>query len=93
MSDPVRLGGLVAEAGFTEVETGTEPVIFETESLESFTEFIRDVAPQLTTMLAGHPADVQEHVWGRITDAYGAFQGPDGRVRTENKAIWVSGIR
>jgi len=93
LSDPERLGGLVTNAGFGEVKTGTVPVIFETDSPEAFTEFIRDVAPQLTTMLAGHPDDVQERVWGKITDAYRAFQGPDGRVRTENKAIWVSGIR
>ena len=93
LSDPVRLAGLVTDAGFAEVETGTVPVIFETESPEAFADFIRDVAPQLTTMLASHPADVQERIWGKITDAYRAFQESDGRVRTENKAIWVSGIR
>jgi len=62
-------------------------------SPEAFADFIRDVAPQLTTLLASHPTDVQERVWGKITDAYRAFQRPDGRVRTENKAIWVRGIR
>jgi SAM-dependent methyltransferase len=93
LSDPERLAGLVAEAGFTEVETGTVSVIFETDSPEAFADFIRDVAPQLTTMLAGHPADLQERIWGKITDAYRAFQDSDGRVRTENQAIWVKGER
>jgi SAM-dependent methyltransferase len=93
LSDPARLAALVTEAGFRDVETGTVPVIFEADSPERFTDFIRDVAPQLTTMLAGHPAPVQERVWGKITDAYRPFQDASGRVRTENQAIWVRGVK
>jgi len=92
LSDPDRLRGLVEEAGFRDVETGTVPVIFETDSPERFTDFIRDVAPQLTTMLQDHPADMQDRVWGKIIDAYRRFEGSDGRVRTENQAIWVKGV-
>ena len=29
----------------------------------------------------------------RVTDAYRPFQRADGRVRTENRAIWVTGVR
>jgi SAM-dependent methyltransferase len=93
LSDPERLAALVTGAGFRDVESGTVPVIFETDSPERYADFIRDVAPQLTTMLAGHPTDVQERVWGKITDAYRPFQDADGRVRTENQAIWVMGIK
>ncbi|MGH2555698.1 MAG: class I SAM-dependent methyltransferase [Actinomycetota bacterium] len=93
LSDADRLAALVAEAGFRDVETGTVSVIFETDSSEEYTEFIRDVAPQLTTLLGGQPAAVQERVWGRVTDAYRPFQGTDGRVRTENQAIWVKGVK
>ena len=93
LSDPARLAALVTEAGFRDVETGTVPVIFQTESLERYADFIRDVAPQLTTMLAGQPTDVQERVWGKITDAYRPFQEAGGRVRTENQANWVKGIK
>ena len=93
LSDPAKLAALVTEAGFRDVETGTVPVIFETDSPERFTDFIRDVAPQLTTMLAGHPTSVQERVWGKITDAYRPFQDASGRVRTENQAIWVKGVK
>jgi SAM-dependent methyltransferase len=93
LSDPARLAGLVTEAGFRDVETGTVSVVFETDSPEAFASFIRDVAPQLTTMLASQPADVQERIWDKITDAYRPFQGADGRVRTENQAIWVKGVK
>jgi SAM-dependent methyltransferase len=93
LSDPDRLAALVAEAGFRNVETGTVSVIFETETPEEYTEFIRDVAPQLTTLLGGQPAAEQERIWGKVTDAYRRFQRPDGHVRTENQAIWVKGIK
>jgi len=93
LSDQNRLAELVAQAGFRDVETGTVLVIFETDSPEQYTEFIRDVAPQLTTLLSGQPATVVERVWNRVTDAYRRFQGADGRVRTENQAIWFKGLK
>jgi len=68
-------------------------VIFETDSPEEYTEFIRDVAPQLTTLLGGRPAEEQERVWDKVTDAYRSFVRADGRVRTENQAIWVKGVK
>jgi hypothetical protein len=82
----------VAQAGFRDVETGTALVIFETDSPEQYTEFIGDVAPQLTTLLSGQRATVVERVWNRVTDAYRRFQGADGRVRKENQAIWFKGL-
>lgn len=93
LSDPDRLAALMAKAGFRDVETGTVSVIFETDSPEQYTEFIRDVAPQLTTLLGGQPAAVQDRVWGNVTDAYRQFQAADGHVRTENQAIWVKGLK
>ena len=93
LGDPDRLAELVAQAGFQDVETGTVSVIFETDSPEHYTEFIRDVAPQLTTLLGDQPVDVQERVWGKVTDAYRPFERADGRVRTENQAIWVKGVK
>jgi len=93
LSDHDRLAELVAQAGFRDIETGTVSVIFETDSPEQYTEFIRDVAPQLTTLLSGQPAAVVERVWSRVTDAYRRFQGADGRVRTENQAIWFKGLK
>jgi SAM-dependent methyltransferase len=91
LSDPERLARLVAEAGFRDVETGTVSVVFATESAEAFTDFIRDVAPQLTTMLASKPQDVQARVWSKVTETYRRFEDGDGRVRTTNQSIWVRG--
>ena len=83
----------MAQAGFRGVETGTVSVMFETDSPEQYTEFIRDVAPQLTTLLGDQPPAVRERVWEKVTNAYRQFQGDDGRVLTENQAIWFKGIK
>jgi SAM-dependent methyltransferase len=93
LSDPVRLAGLVTAAGFRDVQTGTLSVVFETDTPDQYTEFIRDVAPQLTTLLDKEPTDVRKRVWSKVTDAYRRFEGADGRVRTENQAIWVKGVK
>ena len=93
LGDPERLAELVRQAGFEDVRTGTVAVIFETDSTERFTEFIRDVAPQLTTLLADQPPEAQERIWRKVSDAYRPFRQADGRVRTENQAVWVRAVR
>lgn len=93
LNDPAKVAALMEEAGFREIATGTVSVIFATDSPEQYTEFIRDVAPQLTTLLGNQPTAMQDSVWEKVTDAYRSFQGIDGRVRTENQAIWIRGVK
>lgn len=93
LSDPDKLAALVVDAGFEEVETGTICVVFKTDTPEQYTEFIRDVAPTITELVNGQPPDVRERVWNKVTEAWTRFQGADGRVRTENQAIWVVGTK
>jgi SAM-dependent methyltransferase len=93
LSDPDRLVELMSKAGFRDVATGTVSVMFETDSPEQYTEFIRDVAPQLTTLLGDQPTAVQNRVWEKVTNAYRRFESDDGRVLTENQAIWFKGIK
>jgi ubiquinone/menaquinone biosynthesis C-methylase UbiE len=93
LSDPDKLAALVAEAGFRDVGTGTLSVVFKTDTAEQYTEFIRDVAPQLTSLLNGQPVDVEERVWGKVTEAYRQFLDAEGCVRTDNQAVWVTGTR
>jgi SAM-dependent methyltransferase len=91
LADQRRLGRLAREAGFQEVETGTIEVIFETATPAQFTEFIRDVAPPFSALLKDQAPDARERIWGKVTEAYGRFADPRGRVRTTNEAIWVAG--
>ena len=96
---PFALGGdgvletLVREAGCTDVASGTAVVTYAMPSAEACTEWVRDVAPPITELIADQPASVQEQVWERVTQAWAPFQGPDGAVRLPCTAVWVSATR
>ena len=96
---PFALGGdgvletLVREAGFTDVVSGTAVVTYAMPSAEACTEWVRDVAPPITELVADQRASVQEQVWERVTQAWAPFQGPDGAVQLPCTAVWVSATR
>jgi SAM-dependent methyltransferase len=82
---------LVRAAGFVDVAVGTTVVVYETASPEMCTQWVRDVAPPITELIAQHPAAVQEQVWQRVTEAWAPFENDDGAVRLPCTAIWTSG--
>jgi ubiquinone/menaquinone biosynthesis C-methylase UbiE len=96
---PFALGGdgvlesLVREAGFTDVVSGTTVAAYKTPSAEACTEWVRDVAPPITDLIADQPASVQEQVWEHVTQAWAPFQGAGGAVQLPCTAVWVSAIR
>lgn len=81
---------LVRDAGFTDVVAGTALAVYETASAEACTQWVRDVAPPITELIADQPESVQQDVWDRVTRAWAPFQGPDGAVRLPCTAICVS---
>jgi SAM-dependent methyltransferase len=91
LADAGKLAALLRRAGFREVETGTLSVVFETDTPEQYTQFIRAVAPPFTALVENQPADVRERIWDMVTGAYREFVDANGRVRTTNEAIWVAG--
>lgn len=93
LADRHRLAQVVVDAGFRDVETGTLTAVYETRSPEDFTQWAQDVAPPIANLLKGQPREVQEQVWQKVTDAWAPLTTPDGRVRTENQAIWVAGTK
>ena len=75
-----------------DVATGYgEPAL--TASPEDFTQWTKDVAPPIANLLMGQPPAVQEQVWQRVTEAWTPLTTPEGRVRTENQAIWVAATK
>ena len=96
---PFALGGdgvletLVREAGYTDVASGTAVVTYAMPSAEACTEWVRDVAPPITELIADQPAAVQEQVWERVTQAWAPFKGPDGAVQLPCTAVLVSATR
>ncbi|HUG16891.1 MAG TPA: methyltransferase domain-containing protein [Thermomicrobiales bacterium] len=94
LGDAGRLAALVENTGFQDVETGTITVVYEADTPEQFTQFVWSVAPaMITDLVAAQPPEVQQRVWNKVTEAYSRFQTADGRIRTENQAIWVVGFR
>jgi enediyne biosynthesis protein CalE5 len=91
LSDEPGLEEVVAEAGYEDVTTGAVTTVFEFASAERATAFLRECAPPVTALVEGHPADVQQDVWSRVTEeAWAPFVGDDGRVRLPNEALWVA---
>ena len=94
---PFALGGdgvleaLMRDAGFGDVAAGTEVVVYETPNPAACTQWLRDVAPPITELVADQPEDVQQAVWDRVTEAWAPFRGDDGTVRLPCTAVWVSG--
>jgi enediyne biosynthesis protein CalE5 len=93
LADAGQLVRLVEAAGFTDVETGTVTAIYQTDSPELATRWLREVAPPISTLVNGRPPEVQEHVWAKVTEAWAPYTTADGRVRLENQAVWVTGTR
>ena len=84
------LRDLVREAGFTDVVAATALAVYQTATAEACTQWIRDVAPPITELVADQPASVQQDVWDRVTRSWAPFQGPAGAVRLPCTAICVS---
>jgi SAM-dependent methyltransferase len=93
LGDPARLVALVEAAGFTKVATGAMTVTYRFASPEQATRWLRDVAPPITALAAGQPPEVQERVWSRATAAWAPWTDAAGRVRLDNQALWVTGVR
>lgn len=93
LADAGTLAQLVSDAGFRDVETGVVTAIYETASPEDFTQWTRDVAPAIVNLVRGRPPEVQERVWRKVTEAWEPLVTPEGRVRTENKALWVAATK
>jgi ubiquinone/menaquinone biosynthesis C-methylase UbiE len=84
------LEDLVRDAGFTDVVAGTALAVYETASAEACTQWVRDVAPPITELIADQQASIQQDVWDHVTRAWAPFRGPDGTIRLPCTAICVS---
>jgi len=88
---PEALGGLLEAAGFSDVEVEQAEVSFEWQSAEEFTDFMKEIAPPISAMIAPHPREVQEETWAAITEAIREKAGDDGVVRLTNLVLLAAG--
>jgi ubiquinone/menaquinone biosynthesis C-methylase UbiE len=87
------LEALTRDAGFVEAVSGTTLVVYETPTADACTQWVRDVAPPITELIADQPAAVQQEVWERVTRGWASYQGPDGTVRLPCTAVWASAVK
>jgi len=88
---PETIGGLLEGGGFSDVEVEEAEVTFEMASAEEYTTFVREIAPPVTAMMAGHPENAQAETWEAITAAAAAYAGADGKVAMTNLVLLASG--
>jgi enediyne biosynthesis protein CalE5 len=88
---PEALGGLLEGGGFSEIEIEEAEVVFEVSSPFEFTEFMRDMAPPITALMADRPQEVQDETWEAITDAAAEHADDSGTVRMTNLVLLASG--
>jgi len=72
---PAAIGGLLEGGGFTEVAVEQDEVIYEFDSPERFTAYVRAISAPIRAMIEQHAGEAQEAAWDAITqaaaDAYG----------------------
>ncbi len=88
---PDALSGLLEAGGFTDVDVDDLAVTLEWESPEDFTTYVREIAPPISALMAGHPPDVQEGTWAAITEAVRDAAGGDGPVSFTNAVLLAAG--
>jgi enediyne biosynthesis protein CalE5 len=88
---PEALAGLLEGGGFSDVAVEEAEVIFEWQSPEEFTTFIKEIAPPIIAMIEPHPKDVQDETWAAITDAVREATADSEKVRLSNQALLAAG--
>lgn len=93
LGEPGLLRSLVSDAAFDDVAERTVTAVYEFDAPADATRFIRDVAPPIANLIADRPAEEQEKIWTRVTEAWDPYVGEDGRVGLPCEALCVSGTR
>jgi SAM-dependent methyltransferase len=88
---PAALAALLDGGGFSNVAVEQNEVIYEFDSPEDFTAYIRAIAAPIRLMIEQHAGDAQEEAWDAITQA--AADATDGSkpLRLSNAVMLGSG--
>ena len=86
---PEALGGLLEGGGFRDIAVESAEVVYEFESPEHFTTYVRAIAAPVRAMIAQHASDAEEE-WDAITQAAADASGGSGPVRMSNTVLLAS---
>lgn len=91
LANAVLFEGMLKEAGFNDVRTEAVKVTLELSSAEEYTNYVKDVAGPVVTLLKDQTVERQAHIWREVTEACRRFEVPSGGIRMENSAICAVG--
>src|SRR3954454_1731548 len=66
---PAAIGGLLEGGGFSNVVVEEDAVVFEFDSPEDFTAYVRAISAPIRAMIEQHAGDAQEEAWDAVTEA------------------------
>jgi SAM-dependent methyltransferase len=87
---PATIGGLLEGGGFSNVAVEEDAVVFEFDSPEDFTAYVRAISAPIRAMIEQHAGDAQEEAWDAITQAAAEVGGGSGPLSLSNVVLLAS---
>jgi hypothetical protein len=88
---PAAISGLLEGGGFLQVAVEQAEVVYEFDSPEHFTAYVRAIAAPIRAMIERHAGDAQEEAWNAITQAAAEAGGGPGPLSLSNVVLLASG--
>lgn len=88
---PDSLAALLEDGGFTDVAVEEDVVVYEFDSPEHFTAYVRAIAAPIRAMIECHAGGAQEEAWDAITQAAADVGGGSGPLALSNVVLLASG--
>jgi hypothetical protein len=92
LAEPAALRRRLERAGLEEIAAEWRTVRFEFDSADEYPRFVREVSTALPALDDLTP-ERREEVWAAVARAARSYAGTDGRVRMDNQALLVAGVR
>jgi SAM-dependent methyltransferase len=87
---PAAIGALLEAGGFADVDVERDEVIFEFDSPQHFTAYVRAIAAPIRAMIEQHAGDAQEAAWDAISQAAADAGGGSKALRFSNVVLLAS---
>lgn len=87
---PAAIAGLLEGGGFSNVAVERDEVVFEFDSPEHFTAYVRAIAAPIRAMIERHAGDAQEESRAAVTRAAAAVSGGSTPLRLANEVLLAS---
>ena len=87
------LEGLLAAAGFNDIEGQSITVTIVFPNLAEFIRYRQQVSTQDLALRQNHPPEKVAETWAEVAEEAAVHAGPDGRVKLENRALIASARR